>query len=87
MDKLKEFLASYRTSTKSGLAGLVVPAVTAAVVLVPFYDPISAYVAEACAQPKPLDFLVAGAAGWVVTWGTMYVAARKSKSPANPGVL
>ena len=80
MDKLKEFLAKYRTSTKAGAAGLVVPAL----VLLPFYDEVNGYLTQACQSGDgPLAALAAGG----VTWLSMYVSARFSKTPAQPGAL
>lgn len=81
--KLLELLASLRTSTKSGAAGLV-PLVVSGAALLPFYDQINAYLVQACMSDQgPLTFLVGGAAVWV----TMYVTARHSKTPTNPGAL
>ena len=80
MEKLKAFLAKYRTSTKAGAAGLIVPAAA----LLPFYDNINAYLTQACQNGDgPLAALLAGG----VTWVSMYLAARYSKTPANPGPL
>lgn len=80
MKKLLELLSKFRTSTKSGAAGLVALALP----LVPFYDEINAYILEACKSDQgPTVALASGA----VVWLTMYVTARGSKTPANPGVL
>lgn len=80
MDKLTQFLAKYRTSTKAGAAGLVIPAL----VLLPFYDQVNGFLTKVCSDGDgPLAALVAAG----VTWVTMYLAARASKSPDKPGVL
>lgn len=76
--KILDFIAGLRTSTKSGVAGLVVPAVA----MVPFYDEAATYMQQACESGEgPLPFVIGGA----VTWITMYVSARISKTPAKPG--
>ncbi len=87
MDKLLQALAAYRTSTKSGGTGLLVPPLVAAVSLVPFYDEIGAFIKSVCAEPDPTNFLVAAGVGWVVTWVSMYFSARVSKTPQNPGPM
>jgi len=80
VDKLKEFLAKYRTSTKAGVAGIVGPAL----VLLPFYDQINGVLTKACTDGDgPFAALVAIG----VTWVSMYVSARYSKSPETPGKL
>lgn len=87
LDKLLEAIAQYRTSTKSGATGLVVPPVAAALVLLPFYDHVEAFVKSACDSGDPMQFVVAAAVGWAVTWVSMFVSARKSKTPTDPGPL
>lgn len=77
----------YRTSTKSGAAGLVAPPLAALLAFVPFYDQVSAFIVEACAQPKPVDFIAVGVGAWAVTWVSMFVSARLSRTPKNPGAL
>lgn len=79
MELVKAFLAARRTSTKAGLAGFV-----PLIAMLPFYDTINDYLLKACqSEEGPTVFLVGGA----VVWLTMYVSARVSKSPKNPGVL
>lgn len=78
--KLLETIGNLRTSTKGGAVGLI----PAAVMLLPFAEPVNAYIMQACqAEGGPLPFLV----GAGVTWVAFYVAARKSKTPDKPGVL
>jgi hypothetical protein len=87
LELLKKILAEKRTSTKSGLAGIIIPWLLALAAALPFYGPISEYVVEACRQPKPLDFLLTGAAAWAITWFSMFITARRSITPPNPGKL
>lgn len=87
LELLVQMSAAKRTSTKSGAAGLVLPPLVAAVGLLPFYDDFANFIREACAQPDPTDFIVAGGAAWLVTWVSMFVSARLSKTPTNPGKL
>lgn len=81
------YLATKRTSTKSGGAGAVVTLVGVVLAAWPFYDQIKLFIANVCAQPDPADFIVAAAVGSVVTGVSMFVAARVSKTPPNPGPL
>lgn len=87
MAKLLELLAQYaatkRTSTKAGAAGLA-PLIVTGLAMLPYYDEINALLVQACTSEQgPLAFLAGGAVVWVI----MYVTARKTKSPENPGVL
>ncbi len=79
----EEPVVNARTSTKTGGTALAVP-VVAVLGLLPFYDQVSAFVAEVCMQPRPLDFVVALGIGWAVTAVPMYLTARKTKSPLEP---
>lgn len=79
MDKLLALLAGLRTSTKAGVAGFV-----PLIVMLPFYNTVNDYLMQACMSTEgPTVFLVGGA----VVWVTMWVTARKSKTPTTPGVL
>lgn len=79
LELLAQVSASKRTSTKAGLAGFV-----PLIAVLPFYGTVNDYLLKACASEEgPAVFLVGGA----VVWITMYVTARRSKSPAKPGVL
>lgn len=85
--KLLELLAQYaatkRTSTKAGAAGLA-PLVVTGLAMLPYYDEINTLLVQACTSEQgPLAFLAGGAAVWVI----MFVTARVSKTPTNPGVL
>ncbi len=80
-------VADKRTSTKSGATGIAVTAVGTLLAAWPFYDQIKMFIANVCAQPDPADFIVAAVVGSVVTGVSMFVAARVSKTPANPGAL
>jgi hypothetical protein len=83
LEKLLRFIEQYRTSTKAGAAGLV-PIAVAGAAMLPYYDQINALVIEACkSEQGPLTFLIGG----VVVWVTMFVSARISKTPPNPGKL
>lgn len=80
MNKLLQFVSNLRTSTKSGAVGLVVPAL----VLLPFYEQVNGFLTQVCMDGDgPLAALVAAG----VTWVSMFVTARLSKTPANPGKL
>lgn len=79
LELLKAFSAARRTSTKAGVAGLV-----PLVAMLPFYSTVNDYLLEACTSEQgPTVFLVGGAAVWL----TMWVSARASKTPENPGAL
>lgn len=79
MERLKALIAARRTSTKAGAAGLV-----PLIVYLPFYEQVNEYIVQACAAEEgPTVFLVGGA----VLWLTMFLTARASKTPENPGVL
>lgn len=76
---VRDLLASLRTSTKAGAAGFL-----PLIAVLPFYEEINNYLLAACkSEQGPTVFLVGGA----VVWVTMYVTARKSKTPAEPGKL
>jgi len=87
VSKLAELSAKLRTSTKGGAVGAV-PAVAVLLPMflpqVPGYDAVEALMQQACASEQgPTVFL----AGCAVTWVAFWVAARRSKTPAKPGVL
>lgn len=68
-----------RTSSKVALT-ILTPLITA----LPFYDEINGVLLQACqAEQGPTLFL----GGFLVAGGLSYIAARFSKSPANPGKL
>ena len=83
LELLAQFAATKRTSTKAGAAGLA-PLVVTGLAMLPYYDQINALLVEACTSEQgPLAFLAGGAAVWVI----MFVTARVSKTPPNPGKL
>lgn len=80
MKKFFSRLRELRTSTKSGVAGLAALLVMG----LPFSDQAESLLQEACKNPEgAFPFLVTGG----VTWLVMYVSARVSKTPVNPGKL
>lgn len=75
-----ERLRGLRTSTKSGAVGLV----TLLVMGLPLAEEAEAYLQQACENPEgAVPFLIGGG----VTWLFMFVTARLSKTPAQPGAV
>lgn len=79
MEKLLALIAGLRTSTKAGAVGFV-----PLIAVLPFYSTVNDYLMQACMSSEgPTVFLVGGA----VVWVTMFVTARRSKTPTTPGTL